>query len=102
MRARRFHSIVAVAAATALALSACGSSDEAATSSSTDAPASSQESSAASSEVESSTASSSAGESTEGSAAAGAGFPITIEHALGTTVIESKPERVATVQWANH
>src|SRR5687768_2508825 len=31
-----------------------------------------------------------------------ADYPITIEHALGTTVIESKPERVATVQWANH
>ncbi|MGY1803889.1 iron-siderophore ABC transporter substrate-binding protein [Blastococcus sp. SYSU D00922] len=28
--------------------------------------------------------------------------PITIEHAFGTTTIESKPERVATVQWANH
>jgi iron complex transport system substrate-binding protein len=28
--------------------------------------------------------------------------PITIEHALGTTTIESEPERVATVQWANH
>jgi iron complex transport system substrate-binding protein len=28
--------------------------------------------------------------------------PITIEHALGTTVIESQPERVATVNWANH
>src|SRR5918998_6716327 len=28
--------------------------------------------------------------------------PITIEHAPGTTTIESKPERVATVQWANH
>ncbi|GLU49637.1 iron-siderophore ABC transporter substrate-binding protein [Nocardiopsis ansamitocini] len=27
---------------------------------------------------------------------------ITIEHALGTTTIESKPERVATVNWANH
>ena len=27
--------------------------------------------------------------------------PITIEHALGTTTIESKPERVATVNWAN-
>ncbi|MBL3686945.1 iron-siderophore ABC transporter substrate-binding protein [Leucobacter zeae] len=30
------------------------------------------------------------------------GFPITIEHALGTTTIEQKPERVATVAWANH
>jgi len=27
--------------------------------------------------------------------------PITIEHALGTTVINEKPERVATVNWAN-
>lgn len=27
--------------------------------------------------------------------------PVTIEHALGTTTIESKPERVATVNWAN-
>lgn len=29
-------------------------------------------------------------------------FPLEIEHALGTTVIEEKPERVATVNWANH
>jgi len=28
-------------------------------------------------------------------------YPITIEHALGETVIESKPERVATIQWGN-
>jgi iron complex transport system substrate-binding protein len=28
--------------------------------------------------------------------------PVTIEHAFGSTTIESKPERVATVQWANH
>ncbi len=28
-------------------------------------------------------------------------FPVTIEHALGTTTLEAKPERVATVQWAN-
>ncbi|MBF4993257.1 iron-siderophore ABC transporter substrate-binding protein [Arthrobacter gandavensis] len=27
---------------------------------------------------------------------------ITIDHALGTTVIDEKPERVATVNWANH
>ena len=27
--------------------------------------------------------------------------PVTIEHALGTTTIEEKPERVATVNWAN-
>lgn len=29
-------------------------------------------------------------------------FPKTIEHAFGTTTIEEKPERVATVAWANH
>jgi iron complex transport system substrate-binding protein len=28
--------------------------------------------------------------------------PVTIEHAFGTTTIDSKPERVATVNWANH
>ena len=34
---------------------------------------------------------------------AGAGaFPVTIKHALGTTTIEEKPKRVATVNWANH
>ncbi len=29
-------------------------------------------------------------------------YPIVIEHALGTTVINEPPERVATVNWANH
>jgi len=29
-------------------------------------------------------------------------FPVTIEHAYGETAIEGKPERVATVAWANH
>ena len=29
-------------------------------------------------------------------------FPIKIQHAFGTTIIEKKPERVATVAWANH
>ncbi len=29
-------------------------------------------------------------------------FPVTIEHAYGRTTIESEPERVATVAWANH
>ncbi|MCO5733219.1 iron-siderophore ABC transporter substrate-binding protein [Rhizobium sp. SSA_523] len=37
-------------------------------------------------------------------AAAGdeASYPISIEHAFGTTVIKEKPKRVATVAWANH
>ncbi len=29
-------------------------------------------------------------------------YPITIKHALGEAVIKSKPERVVTIQWANH
>ncbi|WP_407318369.1 iron-siderophore ABC transporter substrate-binding protein [Isoptericola halotolerans] len=37
-------------------------------------------------------------------AAAGSGdqFPVTVEHAFGSSTIEEKPERVATVAWANH
>lgn len=29
-------------------------------------------------------------------------YPITVKHALGTTIIKKKPERIATVSWANH
>jgi iron complex transport system substrate-binding protein len=29
-------------------------------------------------------------------------YPITIKHALGEAVIENKPERIVTIQWANH
>ncbi|SBV97985.1 Iron ABC transporter permease [uncultured Eubacteriales bacterium] len=29
-------------------------------------------------------------------------FPVVIKHAFGETIIESKPERIATIQWANH
>jgi len=29
-------------------------------------------------------------------------YPVTIEHALGTTTLTEKPERIATVNWANH
>ncbi|MGI5452705.1 ABC transporter substrate-binding protein [Streptomyces sp. CA-249302] len=35
------------------------------------------------------------------SAAADA-FPVSIKHAFGTTVIEKKPTRVATIVWSNH
>jgi iron complex transport system substrate-binding protein len=34
--------------------------------------------------------------------AASDAFPVTIEHAFGETTIESEPERIATVAWANH
>jgi iron complex transport system substrate-binding protein len=29
-------------------------------------------------------------------------YPVTVKHALGEAVIESKPERIVTIQWANH
>lgn len=35
-------------------------------------------------------------------AEASAAFPVVIEHAFGETTIEEMPERVATVNWANH
>lgn len=31
-----------------------------------------------------------------------ADFPVTVEHAFGSTTVTAKPERVATVAWANH
>lgn len=34
--------------------------------------------------------------------ASAADFPVTVEHSFGTTTIEERPERVATVAWANH
>ena len=44
----------------------------------------------------------SSGGATTGSSSDGGDFEtITIKHALGTTTIDAKPERVATVNWAN-
>ncbi|AXG81724.1 iron-siderophore ABC transporter substrate-binding protein [Streptomyces paludis] len=37
-----------------------------------------------------------------GKTAGASAFPLTIKHALGTTTVPKKPERVATVNWANH
>lgn len=33
---------------------------------------------------------------------AASAFPVTVDHAFGSTTIEKKPTRVATVAWANH
>ncbi|QIM19447.1 iron-siderophore ABC transporter substrate-binding protein [Leucobacter coleopterorum] len=44
----------------------------------------------------------SSGKDQTGSTPSDAGFPVTIKHAYGETVIKKKPERVATVAWANH
>ncbi|MEU8351885.1 MULTISPECIES: iron-siderophore ABC transporter substrate-binding protein [unclassified Streptomyces] len=42
------------------------------------------------------------GDGDKGTGSSSGAFPLTIEHALGETTIERKPERVATVNWANH
>lgn len=75
---------IALALAALLTLAACGGPEAA------PEPAGSEP---APTQAETSAAETPAGDS---------GFPIIIEHALGTTVIEEMPERVATVQWANH
>jgi len=72
MFARRTAAAVATTLVAALALTACGG---------TGSPAES---------------------AAPGADSSTAGYPIIIEHALGTTEIAEKPERVATVQWANH
>ncbi|NQX46406.1 iron-siderophore ABC transporter substrate-binding protein [Paenibacillus tritici] len=64
---------------------------------------SNQSNSAASPSPAATAAATSEATSTEAPAAqAEVTYPITIKHALGEAVIKSKPERVVTVQWANH
>ena len=67
--------LIALTAAAALALTACGGTGT---------------------ETDEADANGTAG------AESSAEYPLTIEHALGTTEIPEAPERVATVQWANH
>ncbi len=78
--------LAAISAAAVVALAACGSDDS---SSGADTPA---------------TPSDTSTQTTSGAAngADGEWTPITIDTALGTATIEEKPERVATVNWANH
>ncbi|WP_461106971.1 iron-siderophore ABC transporter substrate-binding protein [Tessaracoccus terricola] len=78
MSLKRTPAALALALASALALSACGGEAPADETENTSAPVA------------------------EETATADGEYPITIEHALGTTVLEAKPERVATVAWANH
>ncbi|WEK62853.1 MAG: iron-siderophore ABC transporter substrate-binding protein [Candidatus Microbacterium colombiense] len=43
-----------------------------------------------------------ASDSAGGNPADASAFPVTIEHVYGETTITEKPERVATIAWANH
>lgn len=80
----RFASTLALALASLLTLSACSTPGQGETEATS----------------EPTTTNEATGGQTEGSS--DDAYPLTIEHALGTTVIEEKPERIATVQWANH
>ncbi|MEM9131963.1 MAG: iron-siderophore ABC transporter substrate-binding protein [Actinomycetota bacterium] len=87
----------------AAVLAACGSDGDETASDSASASGTEttveEESSASASETAEEDAS--ASEASEEAEASGA-FPVTIEHAFGETVIESQPERIGTVAWANH
>lgn len=78
MRLRRM--LAAAIGATALVLSACSANSPASTESAPAAPESSP----------------------SGAPDTGEGYPLVIEHALGTATIPAQPERIATVNWANH
>jgi len=72
--------LAAAIGATALVLSACSANSPASTESAPAAPESSP----------------------SGAPDTGEGYPLVIEHALGTATIPAQPERIATVNWANH
>ena len=125
MRTARLTFAAAVAA-TALALTACGSADDPADDEGSpsveedgsEAPPDESAADESTSESGSESGSDDAGESVSDGATgesvtfadvaddypgiSGAELPIEIEHAFGTTTITEVPERVATVNWANH
>jgi iron complex transport system substrate-binding protein len=90
MRIARTMAAISATAVLAVTASACGSDDDG--TSATSAPGATDSASTGAVTTEPTGAEPTGDEA----------FPITVEHGLGTTVIESKPERVATVQWANH
>jgi len=85
MRTNRLAAAIA-AATTLTVLAGCGSSEES-TAASTTSCGSSQ---------------SNAAPATTDSVAPASSFPVTIKHVYGETVVEAKPERVASVAWTNH
>jgi iron complex transport system substrate-binding protein len=76
MNIMKARPLVAVAAALTLVLAACGGDD-----------------------VDPANAAALTVQESSGAASA---FPVSIEHVYGTTTIDERPERVATVAWANH
>jgi iron complex transport system substrate-binding protein len=84
MRLKKVYSVFAIAMALALTLTACGNSNpstgtQTGTPNQAEAPAAPQEE-----VIEEDTR-----------------YPIVIDHAFGQTILETKPERVATISWGN-
>lgn len=102
LRFSRLRGALAVAAAGALALTltACGGSAGSASSTSAAATSAASAASAASSAA-SGSAQASGSTQASGSAGATTGYPVTITHAFGQTVIDSAPQRVATWGWGS-
>lgn len=89
MRSPRSTTLIAAAVAAALLATACGGSDSGSD------PAASPRGQASSTDRDQPAA-------MDDAATAAVTYPITVDHAYGQTVIESQPERIATVAWANH
>ncbi|OUS76129.1 iron ABC transporter permease [Paenibacillus sp. MY03] len=87
MNSKRKYSLSTLFVAALLAIALAGCSSQASTSTPSPSPTTSAEAPAAATETP-------AKDDTQ--------YPIVIKHALGEAVIESKPERVVTIQWANH
>ncbi|MET0324159.1 MAG: iron-siderophore ABC transporter substrate-binding protein [Ilumatobacteraceae bacterium] len=93
-KSRAIH--LALAAVLAFASAACGDDDDSEGASDTAIEGSAADGTGAPDESSETTASGADAESDESA------FPVTIEHAYGSTTIEARPENVATVAWANH
>ncbi len=85
MKLRKFSSILSLVLV--LSTTGCSSANQSANTAETVAPTASAEATATATD-----------DSTEANATQ---YPITIKHAFGETVIESKPEHIATISWGN-
>lgn len=103
MKSKRISSLLASVLALSFVLSACGTTGSG--ESETNGTTSQGSESPDENHTSESTGSGTSEETTAGEGTSGddleAGYPITIEHALGETVIHQKPERIVTYAWGN-
>ncbi|MEM9036702.1 MAG: ABC transporter substrate-binding protein [Actinomycetota bacterium] len=99
---QRLLRVLALLVAITLLAAACGSDDSSDDSSGSGSESGSSSASASEPADEASASEPADEASGSSSEMADEAFPVTISHAFGETVIESQPERIATVAWANH